>query len=330
VKAFGYAVAPDLAAALGAIEDPGTRVIAGGTEVVNWLKEGIVAPARLIDISRLPLDGVEVGPDGLRLGALARMSDVASVVAADYPVLAESLLCAASPQLRNMATLGGNLLQRTRCPYFRAEVLLACNKRAAGSGCAARHGENRTHAVFGWSDACVATHPSDFAVALAALDATVRIVSLGAERTVPVTGFYRLPGDDPAIETVLDHDELITAIEVPAGPHTRASHYLKVRERASYEFAMVSVAAAVTRDGDVITGARLALGGVAARPWRLGDAETALSGVSLADTPRLRAAVAASFAGARPLAGNAFKVGLAQRAAVRALRTIGASAGGLP
>ena len=266
VKAFGYAVAPDLAAALTAIEDPDTLVIAGGTELVNWLKEGIVTPARLIDISKLPLGGVEVRPDGLRLGALARMSDVVPVVASDYPVLAESLLCAASPQLRNMASLGGNLMQRTRCPYFRAEVILACNKRAAGSGCAARHGENRTHAIFGWSDACVATHPSDFAVALAALDATIRIVGFRGERTVPVTGFYRLPGDDPTIETVLGPDELIIAIEVPAGPHTRASHYLKVQERASYEFAMVSVAAAVIRDGDVVTDARLALGGVAARP----------------------------------------------------------------
>jgi xanthine dehydrogenase YagS FAD-binding subunit len=328
VKAFGYAVAPDLAAALAAIQDPDTMVIAGGTELVNWLKEGIATPARLIDISKLPLDGVEVWPHGLRLGALARMSDVVPVVASDYPVLAESLLCAASPQLRNMASLGGNLLQRTRCPYFRAEVLLACNKRAAGSGCAARHGENRTHAIFGWSDACVATHPSDFAVALAALDGTVRIVGPGGERAVPVTGFYQLPGDDPAIETVLGPDELIVAIEVPAGQHTRASHYLKVRERASYEFAMVSVAVAVVRDGDVITDVRLALGGVAARPWRLGDTEAALQGVSLADRPRLRAALAASFADARPLAGNAFKVELAQRAVLRALGTVGSSAGG--
>ena len=174
----------------------------------------------------------------------------------------------------------------------------------------------------------MATHPSDFAVALAALDATIRIVGPGGERAVPVTGFYRLPGDDPTIETVLGPDELIVAIEVPAGPHTRASHYLKVQERASYEFAMVSVAVAVIRDGDVITGARLALGGVAARPWRLSDAEAALRGVSLADTSRLRAALAASFADARPLAGNAFKVELAQRAVVRALATVGSSAGG--
>ena len=329
MKAFGYGVAPDLEAALAAIEDPDTLVIAGGTELVNWLKEGIVTPARLIDISKLPLGGVEVRPDRLRLGALARMSDVVPVVASDYPAPAESSpLCAASPQLRNMASLGGNLMQRTRCPYFRAEVLLACNKRAAGSGCAARHGENRTHAIFGWSDACVATHPSDFAVALAALDATIRIVGPGGERAVPVTGFYRLPGDDPTIETVLGPDELIIAIEVPA-LHTRASHYLKVQERASYEFAMGSAAVAVIRDGDVVTDARLALGGVAARPWRLSDAEAALQGVSLADTPRVRAALAASFADVRPLDGNAFKVELAQRAVVRALGTLRSSAGGL-
>ena len=329
MRAFGYAVAPNLAAALAAIEDPDTVVIAGGTELVNWLKEGIATPARVVDISKLPLGDIEVRPDGMRLGAGARMSAVIPVVASDYRVLAESLLCAASPQLRNMASLGGNLMQRTRCPYFRAEVPLACNKRVPESGCAARHGENRTHAIFGWSDACVATHPSDFAVALAALDAAVCIVGPRGERAVPVTGFYRLPGDDPAIETALGPDELITAIEVPAGPHTRASHYLKVRQRAAYEFAMVSVAAAVARDGDVITDARVALGGVAARPWRLDDAEAALQGVSLADTQRLRAALAASFAAARPLAGNAFKIELAQRAVVRALGSIGSSEGGL-
>ncbi|WP_125613940.1 FAD binding domain-containing protein [Specibacter cremeus] len=323
MKAFAYAKAPDLAAALAAIEDPGTSVIAGGTEMVNWLKEGIATPERLVDINGLPLDGIDARPEGLRLGALARMSDAAPVVAAEYPVLAESLLCAASPQLRNMASLGGNLLQRTRCPYFRAEVLLPCNKRAPGSGCAARHGETRTQAIFGWSDACVATHPSDFAVALAALDATVIIVGPRGERTVPVTGFYRLPGDDPTVETVLAPDELVTAIDVPAGPHTRASHYLKVRERASYEFAMVAVAAALAHDGGVVTDARLALGGVAARPWRLDRTEAALRGVSLDDTEALRAAVAASFAEARPLAGNAFKVKLAQRATLRALTTAG-------
>ena len=330
MKTFGYVLAPDLASALAAIEDPDTLAIAGGTELVNWLKAGIVSPSRLVDISQLPLSSVEVRPGGLWLGAMARMSDVAPVAAADYPVLAESLLCAASPQLRNMASLGGNLMQRTRCPYFRAEVPLACNKRAPGSGCAALRGENRTHAIFGWSEACVATQPSDLAVALAALDAAVRIIGPGGERTVPVTGFYRLPAHDPAVETVLGPDELITAIEVPAGPHTRGSHYLKVQERTSYAFATVSVAVAVASVGDVIADARLALGGVAARPWRLDDAEAALRGVSLTDTRRLRAALAASFADARPLAGNAFKVELAQRAVVRALGSIGSSEGRPP
>src|SRR5438094_2377597 len=184
VKAFGYAVASDLAAALAAIEDPDTLVIAGGTELVNWLKEGIVTPARLIDISKLPLDGVEVRPDGLRLGALARMSDVVPVVASDYRVLAESLLCAASPQLRNMASIGGNLMQRTRCPYFRAEVDLACNKRRPGTGCSAlESGEDRGLAIFGGSDRCIATHPSDLAVALAALDGRVETMTAGGGRT---------------------------------------------------------------------------------------------------------------------------------------------------
>lgn len=325
MKTFSYATTTDTAAALEAIADQGTWVIAGGTELVNWMKEGIAAPARLVDIRGLPLGGIHADAAGLRLGALARMSDVAAhpVVTVDYPVLAESLLRAASPQLRNMATLGGNLMQRTRCPYFRAEIELPCNKRRPGSGCAARHGETRWHAIFGWSEHCVATHPSDLAVALAALDAVIRVQGARGERAIPVAEFHRLPGDEPERDTVLRSDELIVAIDVPVGVHTRRSHYLKIRERVSYEFAVVSAAAAVTLDGGTITGARLALGGVAARPWRLPEAEAALRGVALADLDRLRAAVATSFEDARPLAGNAFKVELAQRTAVRALRTRG-------
>lgn len=320
MRTFSYSRAADVPAVLTALGTPGTQLIAGGTEMVNWLKEGIETPDRLVDISGLPLTAVTTDP--LRWGALARMSDVAAhpVVAAEYPVLRDSLLRAASAQLRNMATIGGNLQQRTRCPYFRSDTFVPCNKRLPGSGCSARHGDTSGQAIFGWSESCVATHPSDLAVALAAVDAVVVVQSPRGERRIPATDFHRLPGDTPEIHTELAADELIVAVEIPrAAPHSR---FLKVRERASYEFAVVSAAVVVELDGSRITAARIALGGVAHRPWRLTAAEAALVGISLDDRNALTEAVALSFTDARPLADNGYKVTLAQRAAVRALEEI--------
>ena len=322
---FTYQRAVDPQSAIAALAaDPEAACIAGGTELLNWMKDGIAAPRRLIDINALPLDHIEAGPRGLRLGALARMSDVAAhpAVRRAYPAIAEALELSASPQLRNMASMGGNLMQRTRCPYFRAETELPCNKRRPGTGCAAREGENRGHAIFGWSDACVATHPSDVAVALAALDATVHVLGPRGERAIPVVDFYRLPDDGSEHDTVLVHDELITAIDVPASPLTGRSHYLKVRERSSYEFALVSAAVALAMDGRHIQQARIALGGVAPRPWRLTAAEGALIGVPL-ERDVLRRAVAGAFGAARTLAHNGFKVELAKRTVVRALEHAG-------
>ncbi|MGI9004829.1 MAG: FAD binding domain-containing protein, partial [Streptosporangiaceae bacterium] len=268
MRSFGYVRAADLDAAVAALRVPGTTAIAGGTELLNWLKEGIVSPGRLLDITGLPLAGIEARPDGLRIGALARMSDVAAHpgVAGSYPVLAESLLLSASPQLRNMATIGGNLMQRTRCPYFRADYPLPCNQRVPGSGCAARDGDSSGQAIFGATPDCVATHPSDLAVALAALDATVQLRSEAGVRTVPLTAFHLLPTEDARHRhTVLEPGELIVSVTVP-GPAATRSHYLKVRERVSYEFAVVSAAAVVELAGGAVTAARLALGGVAHRP----------------------------------------------------------------
>ncbi|MFE7119676.1 FAD binding domain-containing protein [Streptomyces sp. NPDC057654] len=326
MKEFTYAKAHDTDSALTALRTPGTQLIAGGTELLNWLKEGIETPDHLVDITALPLTGIDTGPSGqLRIGALARMSDLAAhpEAARERPVLAESLLLAASPQLRNMATIGGNLQQRTRCPYFRADTPLPCNKRTPGTGCAAlQAGDTAQHAIFGWTQECAATHPSDLAVALAALDADVLVSGPGGERRIPATAFHLTPEEaEPHRHTALEPDELITAVEVPARPSARLSHYLKPRQRASYEFAVVSAAATLELTvGDTIGSARIALGGVAHRPWRLTAAEEALRGTALADTDALRAAVAISFADARPLPDNGYKVELAQRAAVRALR----------
>jgi xanthine dehydrogenase YagS FAD-binding subunit len=283
-----------------------------------------------LDINGLPeMSSIEALPDGgLRVGALARMSDVAAdiEVRRRFPVIAESLLFAASGQLRNMASMGGNIMQRTRCAYFRDEDDLPCNKRRPGTGCSALHGINRNHAIFGWSDDCVATHPSDVAVAFAALDAHVLVHGCVGERSIPFTEFHRLPGNTPEQDNVLNRGDLIVAIEVPARVEGRASHYLKVRDRESYEFALVSAAAAVAIDGGRIRSARLAMGGVAHKPWRLRTAEAALQGVSLQDLDLLKAAIGKSFSDARPLAHNAFKVELAQRVALRALQTAGARA----
>ena len=328
---FALSRADDPAEAIAAhAQDAQLAFIAGGTDLLGLMKDRAALPERLLDINGLPdMARIEALPDGgLRIGALARMSDVAAdaEVRRRCPVIAEALLFAASGQLRNMASMGGNIMQRTRCAYFRDEDDLPCNKRRPGSGCAALHGLNRNHAIFGWSDACVATNPSDVAVAFAALDANVIVRGRAGERSIPFTDFHRLPGSTPERDNVLDRGDLIVAIELPARAEGRASHYLKVRDRQSYEFALVSAAAAVATDGRRIRSARLALGGVAHKPWRLTAAEAALRGVSLDEIDVLKSAIATSFIEARPLAHNAFKVELAQRVALRALQTAGARA----
>jgi xanthine dehydrogenase YagS FAD-binding subunit len=308
--------------------DPQLAFIAGGTDLLGLMKDRAALPERLLDINGLPdMARIEALPDGsIRIGALARMSDVAAnaEVRRRFPLIAESLLFAASGQLRNMASMGGNIMQRTRCAYFRDEDDVPCNKRRPGSGCAALHALNRNHAIFGWSEACVATNPSDVAVALAAMDAIVIVRGRTGETSIPFTDFHRLPGSTPERDNALDRGDLILAIELPGSVEARASHYLKVRDRESYEFALVSAAAAVATDGRRIRSARLALGGVAHKPWRLTAAETALRGASLDDTDVLKAAIATSFSDVRPLAHNGFKVELAQRVALRALQTAGA------
>jgi xanthine dehydrogenase YagS FAD-binding subunit len=324
VNPFTYTRANDAGAAVAQVaEDPGAAFVAGATELANWMKDGIQVPTRLVDINALPLDGIEVRPDGVRIGALARMSDVAGAPAIRdvSPVLAEALLAGASPQIRNMATIGGNLLQRTRCPYFR-ETSFPCNKRVPGSGCAALEGEHRLHAIFGASDRCSAVHPSDMAVALLALDAVVHTRGPNGERRIPIGDLHLLPGETPEREHVLEHGELIVAVEVPRSPFAARSHYLKVRDRESYEFALVSVAAALELADGAVRSARVALGGVAHKPWRSGPAEAALVGKPF-DPETIAAAGAAAVRGARPLRDNAFKVQLAERAVIRALSEIG-------
>ena len=328
---FTFSRTTDPATAIAAhAQDPYLAFIAGGTDLIGLMKDHAALPERLLDISGLPaMARIEALPDGgLRIGALARMSDVAADVEVRrrFPVIAESLLFAASGQLRNMASMGGNIMQRTRCTYFRDEDDLPCNKRRPGSGCAALYGLNRLHAIFGWSDDCVATNPSDVAVAFAALDANVIVQGPRGERSITFTEFHRLPGNTPERDNVLERGDLIISIEIPPRIEGRASYYLKLRDRQSYEFALVSAAAAVAMDGRRIRSARVAMGGVAHKPWRLTAAEAALPGVSLDDIEALKAAIATSFIDARPLAQNGFKVELGQRVALRALQVAGGRA----
>src|SRR5437899_1404089 len=273
--------------------DPHAAFIAGGTDLIGLMKDRAALPAHLLDINGLPgMASIDARPDGsLRIGALARMSDVAAhpAVRERCPVIAESLLFAASGQLRHMASIGGNIMQRTQCAYFRDYDGLPCNKRAPGSGCSALHGLNRTHAILGWSEACVATHPSDLAVALAALDARVVVRGVAGERSIPIVDFHCLPGNTPERDNVLNRGDLIVAIDVPIIPEARASRYLKVRDRESYEFALVSAAAVVAVDGRRLRSVRLAMGGVAHKPWRLVATEAALRGTALDDMDALRA-----------------------------------------
>jgi xanthine dehydrogenase YagS FAD-binding subunit len=307
--------------------DAPAEFIAGGTDMVQLLQEQVRRPKRLVSLAGLLDNRIEVGPQGLRLGAAATMAEVAEHpgVIEQYPVISEALLNSASPQVRNQATMGGNLLQRTRCPYFRDVGYSACNKRIPGSGCAAIGGENRWHAVLGTSENCIAVHPSDLAVALVALDAVVEVRGASGQRTVPLLEFHRLPDRTPHIETVLGPGEVISAITVPANAAARRSHYLKVRDRASFEFAVVSAAVALDMDGARIRQARVALGGVGTKPWRVPRVEAALAGSTL-DPNSLRSAAAVAAEGAQGRGHNDFKIELMQRAIVRAVEIAGARA----
>ncbi|WP_410611284.1 FAD binding domain-containing protein [Amycolatopsis sp. lyj-109] len=301
----------------------GGRYIAGGTTLVDLMRETVERPPAVVDINALPYRDIEARPSGLRIGALVRMTDLAAHphVRAQYPVISEALELSASAQLRNMASIGGNLMQRPRCLYFR-DVTAACNRRQPGSGCGAIGGENRTHAILGTSDACVATHPSDLAVALVALDATVRLRSHQGERVIPAARFFRQPGQTPDQEHDLRPGELIVSLEVPAGTYTRRSGYLKVRDRQSYEFALASAAVALDIRRGVVNAARVAVGGVATVPWRLTAVEQALVGRRAGEQLWTDAASLAAD-GAKPLADNGFKVELIKRTVARQLAAIG-------
>jgi len=322
---FDYHRASSPADAIGALRQPGSVLLAGGTNLIDLMKQGIATPQRVVDVSRLPLAAITPLPDGgLRIGALVRNSDAAqqTTVRERYPLLSQAMLAGASPQLRNMATMGGNLMQRTRCWYFYDTAYAACNKRSPGSGCAARGGHNRIHAILGASEQCIAVNPSDMSVALAALRAVVRVAGPEGERTIPIGEFHRLPGDHPERDTTLGAGELITAIDLPPSSFAAHAHYLKLRDRASYAFALVSVAAALDLQGGVVRDAAIALGGVAHKPWRVPQAEQAMVGKPL--SPQTAAAAADELlAGARSEGDNGFKIELARRAIPRALMTAG-------
>jgi xanthine dehydrogenase YagS FAD-binding subunit len=323
VNNFSYVRADDVDSALRLGAQPGAAFIAGGTNLVDLIKGGIEQPRMLVDITRITALGQiqESAQGGVRIGALAPNSDLAvhPVIASRYPLLSQALLSGASAQLRNMATVGGNLLQRTRCYYFYDAGFARCNKRQPGSGCAAREGYNRIHAVLGGSEQCIAVNPSDMCVALAALDAVVEVRSLRGTHRMPLTEFHRLPGDTPQRDANLGAGELITAVDLPASRYARHSYYLKLRDRASYAFALVSVAVGLELDGEHITAAGVALGGVAPKPWRLVEFEKALQGRRLAELD-LSALAAAALGSAETLPYNQFKPELARRAIVRAVR----------
>ena len=323
MKSFDYVRPATVREAVAVASEPGAAYLAAGTNLLDLMKGGIARPSRLVDISRLPgLDRIEELADGgVRIGALVRNADLARDrdFARRFPAVAEALLSGASAQLRNAATVGGNLLQRTRCAYF-YDVASACNKREPGSGCDARGGENRLHAVLGWSESCIATHPSDFCVPLVALDAIVEIEGKAGRREIPLEAFHRLPGDTPERESVLERGEMIVAVRLPAAAAEFAAHarYLKLRERTSFAFAVVSAAAALRIEKGRIAEARLALGGVALKPWRAREAERILAG-GRADAALFQRATEAALAQAKPSGDNGFKIELARRIVVRAL-----------
>jgi xanthine dehydrogenase YagS FAD-binding subunit len=320
MKQFTYVKPTTQTTAVTAIGKPGTKIIAGGTNLVDLMKKGVTAPDRLVDINALPLKEISTTKDGLHIGALALNSVVSenATVIKLQPLLSMALKAGASPQLRNMATVGGNMMQRTRCVYF-YDTTMPCNKRAPGTGCGAMEGYNRMHAIFGTSDKCIAVHPSDMCVALAALDATVVVTGKKGTRRIPFTQFHRLPGDNPELDNQLAADEMILSVEIPENNFAKNSYYLKVRDRQSYAFALVSVAAALDIQNGVIQSARLAMGGVAHKPWRLFDAEKALAGKPATEDSFKTAALIA-MQGAKGHEYNAFKLKLAPATIVEALK----------
>ncbi len=321
MRPYSYSRANDASGAVAALaESPNAKFLAGGTNLVDLMKLGVETPDMLVDVRRLSSDQIEELPDGtVRIGAAVPNSDLAAdrTIRSRYPMLAEALLAGASGQLRNLATTGGNLLQRTRCVYFQ-DVTTPCNKREPGSGCSAIEGHHKNHAILGASENCIATHPSDMAVAMAALDAIVQVQGPNGEREIPIEELHRLPGDNPDRDTILEHGDLITAIDLPPLGFAANSKYRKVRERASYAFALVSVAAALDVEDGVVRDARIALGGVAHKPWRATKAEEALRDEPVNEA-NFRAAAEIELADAQPLPGNAFKVPLARNVITRTL-----------
>lgn len=317
---FTYTRSTDVDSAVQNISH-GSRFIAGGTNLLDLMKENVMKPSHLVDVSRIPLTTIEETADGgLRMGAFATNADTAwnELVEKRYPLLSKAILAGASPQLRNMATNGGNLFQRTRCYYF-YDVATPCNKREPGSGCSAINGYNRIHAILGTSEHCIATHPSDMCVALAALEAVIKVKGKGGERSIPIADFHRLPGDTPELDNNLQTDDLVTAIELPQKNFAKNFTYLKLRDRASYAFALVSVAVGLEMDGTTIKEARITLGGVAHKPWRKPEAEAILAG-KMATTENFEQAAAVLLEKAKGFGHNTFKIELAKRAIVRALR----------
>jgi xanthine dehydrogenase YagS FAD-binding subunit len=320
MKQFQYVRPLTQQSVLDAINKPGTKIIAGGTNLVDLMKRGVTAPDKLVDINHLPLKGITATKTGLHIGALALNSVVSenNLVIEKQPLLSMALKAGASPQLRNMATVGGNMLQRTRCTYF-YDLTMPCNKRNPGSGCGAMEGYNRMHAIFGASPQCIAVHPSDMCVGLAALDAVVVIAGRKGERRIPFTDFHRLPGDHPEMDHHLAKDELIVGVEIPDNNFAKNSYYLKVRDRQSYAFALVSVAAALDIDNGTIRKAHLAMGGVAHKPWRLFDAEKALVGKPVS-VDSFNQAAQIAMTGAKAYEYNAFKLKLAPATITEALK----------
>ena len=320
MKQFQYSRPATQQAVIDAINKPGAKIIAGGTNLVDLMKRGVTAPDKLIDINHLPLKNIAPVKGGLHIGALALNSVVSEnkLVVAQQPLLSMALKAGASPQLRNMATVGGNILQRTRCAYF-YDTTMPCNKREPGSGCGAIGGYNRMHAIFGASDKCIAVHPSDMCVALVALDATVIVQSKKGTRRIPFADFHRLPGEHPDLDNNLAAGELILGVEIPDNNFSKNSYYLKIRDRQSYAFALVSVAAALELEGNTIKNARLAMGGVAHKPWRLVEAEKVLIGKPVsAETFNIAAQIAIQ--GAKTYGGNDFKLKLAPATITEALK----------
>ena len=321
MRPFKYTRATEASAAAGAVAaNPQAKFLAGGTNLLDLMKEDVERPTQLVDLTRLKLTEIRRAGGGVSIGALATNTDTANhpLIRQNYPLLTQAIVAGASGQLRNMATNGGNLLQRTRCQYF-YDTAMPCNKREPGTGCGAREGLNRIHAILGWSEKCVATYPGDMANALYALEAVVRVRGIGGlERTIPINEFHCLPGETPERDTNLEHGELITAIELPRSNFAKNSYYLKVRDRASYAFALVAVAAALQLERGTIRQARVVLGGVAHKPWRSREAEATLAGKP-ASEEAFRQAAEAALKDAKPLAHNGYKVELGKRAVVRAL-----------